>query len=140
MSILWLLQIEAKRLWKLNEALSLGILAPLGALYAPLAPPHTLRALPHLQWQPQRPFHTSALCASVLDSITLPYRLDQQSPNSPLGAARGEKLMQHATMILLSTFRHNDRPQFLPFVLHYCSAKAYCWVLNPITACGFLLC
>lgn len=114
------LQLEAKRLWKLNEALSLGILAPLGALYAPLAPPHTL---PHLQWQSQRPFHTSALCASVLDSITLPYRLYQQSPNSPLGTARGEKLMQHATVILLSTVRHKHRPQSLPFVVYYWAAS-----------------
>ena len=82
------MQTEAKRLWKLNEALSLGLLSPLATMYAPLAPPPS-RVLPHLQWQPQRPFHTSALCASVLDSVTLPYRLHQQSPTSPLGAATG---------------------------------------------------
>lgn len=84
------MQIEAKRLWKLNEALSLGILSPLASLYAPVAPPSGPRALPHLQWQPDRVFHSSALCASALDSITLPYRLHSPSPTSPLGSAIGK--------------------------------------------------
>ena len=83
------LQIEAKRLWKLNEALSLGILSPVASLYTPLAPPSGARGLPHLHWQPDRAFHTGALCAAALDSVTLPYRLHRPAPTSPLGAASG---------------------------------------------------
>ena len=83
------MQTEAKRLWKLNEALSLGILSPLASLYTPVAPPSTAPALKNLHWQPDRVFHTSALCAATLDSITLPYRLQSPSPTSPLGPATG---------------------------------------------------
>ena len=83
------MQTEAKRLWKLNEALSLGVLSPAAALYAPLAPPSGSRGLPHLHWQPDRAFHTSALCGAALDGITLPYRLHSPSPTSPLGMATG---------------------------------------------------
>lgn len=83
------LQIEAKRLWKLNEALSLGILSPVASLYTPLAPPSGARGLPHLHWQPDRAFHTGALCAAALDSVTLPYRLHRPAPTCPLGAATG---------------------------------------------------
>ena len=83
------IQTEAKRLWKLNEALSLGVLSPLATLYAPMAPPSGAGGLPHLHWHQDRAFHTSALCSAALDSITLPYRLHSPCPTSPLGMATG---------------------------------------------------
>ena len=83
------IQTEAKRLWKLNEALSLGVLSPLATLYAPMAPPSGAQGLPHLHWHQDRAFHTSALCSAALDSITLPYRLHSPCPTSPLGMATG---------------------------------------------------
>lgn len=83
------IQTEAKRLWKLNEALSLGVLSPLATLYAPMAPPSGAQGLPHLHWHQDRAFHTSALCGAALDSITLPYRLHSPCPTSPLGMATG---------------------------------------------------
>lgn len=82
-------QTEAKRLWKLNEALSLALLSPTASLYVPVAPPSGPQALPHLAWRPDRAFHTSALCAAALDSMTLPYRLHRPSPTSSLGLATG---------------------------------------------------
>ncbi|KAL3159412.1 hypothetical protein ABBQ38_009842 [Trebouxia sp. C0009 RCD-2024] len=93
-------QTDAKRLWKLNEALSLALLSPVASLYAPVAPPSGPRALPHLAWRPDRAFHTGALCASALDSVTLPYRLHRPCPTSPLGAATGEANMHDLTSLL----------------------------------------
>lgn len=91
---------EAKRLWKLNEALSLGVLSPLATLYGPMAPPSGARGLPHLHWQQDRAFHTSALCGAALDSITLPYRLHSPCPTSPLGMATGAASMHDLACLL----------------------------------------
>lgn len=96
------MQTEAKRLWKLNEALSLALLSPTASLYVPVAPPSGPQALPHLAWRPDRAFHTGALCAAALDSMTLPYRLHRPSPTSPLGLATGILLGPfHCACILL---------------------------------------
>ncbi len=92
------IQTEAKRLWKLNEALSLGVMSPLATLYAPMAPPSGARGLPHLHWHQDRAFHTSALCGAALDSITLPYRLHSPCPTSPLGMATGLQSILHLSV------------------------------------------
>ena len=136
------LQTDAKRLWKLNEALSLGILAPQATLYTTVAPP--IQQLPHLRWQPDRAFHTSALCAAVLDSVTLPYRLHTPSPTSPLGPATG----------ILLFLRSYCQWCYGPASLHYnrlvclqrLGLRSYCvmccghlltasWVLPPVCSC-----
>ena len=116
------MQTDAKRLWKLNEALSLGVLSPAAALYAPLAPPAGSRGLPHLHWQPDRAFHTSALCATALDGITLPYRLHSPSPTSPLGMATGAPLTNLMLVHLALQSMVRAKICFNRFFKHCCRA------------------
>ena len=104
------MQTEARRQWKLNEALSLALLSPMASLYAPVAPPSGPQSLPHLAWRPDRSFHTSALCASALDSITLPYRLHRPAPTSPLGCPTGTHTSSLPPLCLLPTALHGCFP------------------------------
>ena len=48
----------------------------------PMAAPRDAASLPGLHWDPDQAFHTSALCAAALDSITHPFRT-APSPASP---------------------------------------------------------
>lgn len=66
----------AHRQWQLACSLSLAHLAPLSSLYVPLAVPPSPPVGSHLEWQPHNRFHTSALCAALCDSASLPYRMD----------------------------------------------------------------
>lgn len=70
----------ATRRWQLACALSLAHLAPLCSLFLPLAPPPgpTMGPSSPLSWRPGNRFHTSALCAAIADSISLPYRMTSQ--------------------------------------------------------------
>jgi hypothetical protein len=75
------------RRWRLNEGLSLALLAPLCSTYTVVAPPAAHAALPLLRWQPGNLYHASAICAAALDTATLPYRLAAtgENPNSAIG-------------------------------------------------------
>ena len=60
---------------RLNEGLSLALLAAQCSTYTVVAPPAAPAALPLLRWQPGNAYHASGLCAAALDTATLPYRL-----------------------------------------------------------------
>lgn len=108
-------------------------------MYAPVAPPSGPQGLPHLAWRPDRAFHTSALCASALDSITLPYRLHRASPSSPLGCATGTQTSGLPPPCLLPAALHACFP---PLCLLPASMPASCcsaW-LFPATCCGLSRC
>ncbi|PRW59896.1 tubulin nucleotide-binding domain [Chlorella sorokiniana] len=74
---------EARR-QRLNEGLSLALLAQQCSTYTVVAPPAAAAALPALRWQPGNAYHTSGLCAAALDTATLPYRLATR--DGPAGA------------------------------------------------------
>lgn len=90
----------ATRRWQLACALSLAHLAPLCSLFLPLAPPPgpTMGPSSPLSWRPGNRFHTSALCAAIADSISLPYRMTSQ------GGMGGQDLHSLANLLVrLST-------------------------------------
>ena len=140
------MQAEAKRQWKLNEALSLALLSPVASLYAPVAPPSGPQGLPHLAWRPDRAFHTSALCASALDSITLPYRLHRPSPSSPLGCATGTQTSGLPPPCLLPAALHACfpppclLPATMPASRHYACFRLLCMPASRHYACFPPLC
>ncbi|KAL4458321.1 hypothetical protein ABPG75_013186 [Micractinium tetrahymenae] len=89
---------------RLNEGLSLSLLAPLCSMFVPLAPPAPAPGvLPLLRWQPGNAFHASALCAAALDTATLPYRL-LASGLSPV-AATGRSSMWDLCQLLTAQHR-----------------------------------
>ena len=53
------------------------------------------------RWRPGSAFHEGALCAAVLDSATLPYRLARDPPPSPLGHPLGATDMHNLTQLLV---------------------------------------
>jgi hypothetical protein len=79
------------RRWRLNEGLSLALLAPMCSTYTVVAPPAAHAALPLLRWQPGNLYHASAICAAALDTATLPYRLAAtgENPHSAVGEFGG---------------------------------------------------
>lgn len=83
------LELAALRRRRLGEALSLARLSQHASVATVVAPPATPTALPLLRWLPERPFHTSALCAAALDTATLPYRL-APGDGSPVGIGARE--------------------------------------------------
>lgn len=79
---------EARRR-RLNEGLSLALLAQQCSTYCVVAPPAAASALPALRWQPGSLYHASGLCAAALDTATLPYRLAaRDGPAAVLGEMR----------------------------------------------------
>ena len=86
--------------WQLNEALSLAFLASEVSLYTPLAPPANHSQLPGLQWDPERLFHTSAICAAALDNVTYPFRCTH-TPSTPSSGVEVEKLLLFGGMMML---------------------------------------
>lgn len=52
------------------------------------------------RWRPDSPFHASALCASVIDTVTLPYRLAQNPQPGPLGVPVGACHLRSLTELL----------------------------------------
>lgn len=77
---------EARR-QRLNEGLSLALLAQQCSTYTVVAPPPAAAALPALRWQPSNVYHASGLCAAALDTATLPYRLAaRDGPAAAIGA------------------------------------------------------
>jgi len=70
---------EAERARRLSECLSLAEICPLATLYCPLTAPATL---PHAIWPAGSGYHSSALCATFLESATLPTRLLGSQPGS----------------------------------------------------------
>ncbi|KAK9811921.1 hypothetical protein WJX72_012443 [[Myrmecia] bisecta] len=93
-------QTNGRRRWQLNLALSLALLSEVSSVYAPIAPPANPQSLPHLHWNPHSKFHASALCASILDTLTLPYRLASNPPRSPLGYPTGRVEMGSLAQLL----------------------------------------
>ncbi|KAK9865042.1 hypothetical protein WJX84_009266 [Apatococcus fuscideae] len=88
------LQGSAQTAWQLNEALSLAYLSSEASVMTPMAAPRDAASLPGLHWDPDQAFHTSALCAAALDSITHPFRT-APSPASPsAGPMTMAELMQ----------------------------------------------
>lgn len=78
---------EARR-QRLNEGLSLALLAQQCSTYTVVAPPPAAAALPALRWQPGNVYHASGLCAAALDTATLPYRLAaRDGPAAAIGAS-----------------------------------------------------
>ncbi len=68
-------------------------------------------------------FHASALCATVVDTITLPYRLARTPRPGPLGVPIGHCDLHSLAELLV---RASLVPQ-CAFVLHlYCTNKFAC--------------
>lgn len=74
-----MLQGKDRRLQLLSQCLSLAELGQAVSLYAPVATP---QSLPHASWQQSSLWHVSAACAALLDSVTLPMRLEASHPGS----------------------------------------------------------
>ena len=75
---------------RLNEGLSLSLLAPLCSTFTAVAPPAARAALPLLRWQAGSAFHASALCGAALDTASLPYRLTHGAgPRAAIGGCQG---------------------------------------------------
>lgn len=53
------------------------------------------------RWRPGNTFHASALCAGVLDTATLPFRLAADPPRSPLGLPLGAADMHSLVELLV---------------------------------------
>ncbi|KAK9826905.1 hypothetical protein WJX81_007954 [Elliptochloris bilobata] len=98
---------DGQRRWRLSEALSAAELAPRVSLYAPLAPPPSPQSLPHLRWRLGDAFHTSAMLAAVVDTVTLPYRLDPDAPPRPLGAPLGACDLHSLAQLLAGRAGHS---------------------------------
>ncbi|BDA46653.1 Protein misato homolog 1 [Coccomyxa sp. Obi] len=97
-------QASASRQRRLSEAVSMARLSEVSSVYVPLAPPVSL---PCVRWQPGNVFHASALCATVVDTATLPYRLARTPPHGPLGVPIGACDL-HSLAELLATSRQNN--------------------------------
>lgn len=61
------------------------------------------------RWRPGSAFHEGALCAAVLDSATLPWRLARDPPPSPLGPPLGAADMHSVVQLLV---RHSLAASF----------------------------
>ncbi len=59
-------------------------------MYTPLCAPPPNSRLPWLRWNPRNVFHTSALCAALVDTATLPLRTRATISDAGLGAPTGE--------------------------------------------------
>lgn len=73
----------------LNDALEAAFLAPVAALYVPTQCPWRPTAAAALQWDPASDYQTSAVLASLLDTLTLPVRTVPAPAAHPLGTPLG---------------------------------------------------
>ncbi|KAK9918811.1 hypothetical protein WJX75_007119 [Coccomyxa subellipsoidea] len=89
--------VSALRQRRLSEAASMARLSEISSLYIPVAPP---AHLPCLSRRPGNVFHASALCASVVDTATLPFRLLQNPRPGPLGVPIGACHLRSLTELL----------------------------------------
>ncbi|KAK9862477.1 hypothetical protein WJX84_010017 [Apatococcus fuscideae] len=83
----------AQAQWQLNEALSMACLSSETSLFTPMASPaHPSNQL-GLQWDPDRHYHTSALCAAALDNMTFPLRAGSPRSTGSLTMAEVVQLL-----------------------------------------------
>ncbi len=74
-----------------------------------------MRVVGRHRWRPGNVFHASALCASVIDTATLPYRLTRIPRPGPLGVPVGGCHLRSLTELLVRSLQ----PTTLPCWLHF---------------------
>ncbi|EIE19615.1 tubulin nucleotide-binding domain-like protein [Coccomyxa subellipsoidea C-169] len=94
---------------RLSEAASMARLSEVSSLHIPIAPSANL---PCVRWRPGNVFHASALCASVIDTATLPYRLTRTPRPGPLGVPVGGCHLRSLTELLGTSQANNYTAAF----------------------------
>ncbi|KAL5206520.1 hypothetical protein ABZP36_034729 [Zizania latifolia] len=75
----------------LHDAVSFSKLSSFCNLMVPIGPPSLSRSYmsPFLHIQDEKPFHSSAICAAAIHSVTVPFRLQRMGPSSDLAHSSG---------------------------------------------------
>ncbi|KAL8540877.1 hypothetical protein ACS0TY_002209 [Phlomoides rotata] len=94
---------------KLHDAVSFSKLSDFCKLIVPLGLPslNTSKLSKHLYFEDRKPYHTSAVYASAIHSISLPFRMEPLGPSAPLGLTSGAITINDLVQMLSGQARQN---------------------------------